>query len=396
MQTITTTDNGAASISKINSNFIAADTLGGTVVNYSDYASLQAAINDAATTKCNVWLPYNTVVPIPSTLYLMNNVRIIGNGSTLQWTGSAGSPMISNYTTGSLLFQSGMENIFLDTNTSNQPNVILDLHSPLECKFKDITYLNGSATLTVLQIRCDVAVLNWESNCNAAYNIFDNITGYYGTYAATCGYGVVLQGTASPYGFITLNEFKDFEFPDCRVMGYSLVQWCDDNVFTGVHRVELNANNAVGITFNSSSTPSVDVGVYNNPFSLFAPDIFGAYTGRLGVVINNCQSVIIENLFWTSSSWAYNTILVNNYAQNYWVKCVGYSNGVIGILTKGVDFDQGFGIGTGPWAGCDKAISFTNGTPPSGNPTTGGCLYASAGALYWKGSSGTVTKIANA
>jgi hypothetical protein len=36
------------------------------------------------------------------------------------------------------------------------------------------------------------------------------------------------------------------------------------------------------------------------------------------------------------------------------------------------------------------------GTAPTGNPSSGGTLYSEAGALKWRGSSGTVTTIANA
>lgn len=36
------------------------------------------------------------------------------------------------------------------------------------------------------------------------------------------------------------------------------------------------------------------------------------------------------------------------------------------------------------------------GTNPSSNPSNGGVMYASAGALYWRGSSGTITKVADA
>jgi hypothetical protein len=61
------------------------------------------------------------------------------------------------------------------------------------------------------------------------------------------------------------------------------------------------------------------------------------------------------------------------------------SGGSIGIGTT----DQ-FGTGV-------KVVGLANATTnPSTNPTGGGVLYADAGALKWRGSSGTVTTIANA
>ena len=43
-----------------------------------------------------------------------------------------------------------------------------------------------------------------------------------------------------------------------------------------------------------------------------------------------------------------------------------------------------------------STIHISNGTIPSANPTGGGVLYVEAGALKYRGSSGTVTTIANA
>lgn len=56
-----------------------------------------------------------------------------------------------------------------------------------------------------------------------------------------------------------------------------------------------------------------------------------------------------------------------------------------------------FGSTTGSFGGGDGVIGLANArTVPTTNPTGGGVLYASAGALYWRGSSGTVTLIAPA
>ena len=43
-----------------------------------------------------------------------------------------------------------------------------------------------------------------------------------------------------------------------------------------------------------------------------------------------------------------------------------------------------------------QVIFMANSVTPVSNPTRGGYLYVDNGALYWRGSSGTVTKIANA
>lgn len=60
-------------------------------------------------------------------------------------------------------------------------------------------------------------------------------------------------------------------------------------------------------------------------------------------------------------------------------------------------FDNGnFGLNTVDFGSGVKVIGIANGTAPSGTPTGGGVLYVEAGALKYKGTSGTVTTIANA
>jgi hypothetical protein len=51
---------------------------------------------------------------------------------------------------------------------------------------------------------------------------------------------------------------------------------------------------------------------------------------------------------------------------------------------------------TGATISGTNILSITNGTAPSANPTSGGFLYVEAGALKFRGSSGTITTIANA
>jgi hypothetical protein len=84
----------------------------------------------------------------------------------------------------------------------------------------------------------------------------------------------------------------------------------------------------------------------------------------------------------------------------------------IGTTTDGSDFylDSGAGVSGGldgnigllttsvaNWQAMEKGIFIANAvTVPTGNPTGGGFLYVEAGALKYRGSSGTVTTIANA
>ena len=52
--------------------------------------------------------------------------------------------------------------------------------------------------------------------------------------------------------------------------------------------------------------------------------------------------------------------------------------------------------GAGSYGSGSKVLFLTNATAPSSNPTGGGILYVESGALKYRGSSGTITTIANA
>jgi hypothetical protein len=63
------------------------------------------------------------------------------------------------------------------------------------------------------------------------------------------------------------------------------------------------------------------------------------------------------------------------------------------VLTMGANSNMGLG-GAGSWGtGAAKVISIANGTAPSTSPASMGQLYVEAGALKYRGSSGTVTTL---
>jgi hypothetical protein len=76
----------------------------------------------------------------------------------------------------------------------------------------------------------------------------------------------------------------------------------------------------------------------------------------------------------------------------------GQQSGTTFVETMRIDSSGNLGIGTTSFgASSVKVIGIGNATTvPTGNPTAGGVLYVEAGALKYRGSSGTVTTIANA
>jgi hypothetical protein len=68
----------------------------------------------------------------------------------------------------------------------------------------------------------------------------------------------------------------------------------------------------------------------------------------------------------------------------------------IGGVLKGDMANGNFGFNTTDYASGVNLLAIADATAPSGTPTGGGVLYVESGALKYKGSSGTVTTIANA
>ena len=74
---------------------------------------------------------------------------------------------------------------------------------------------------------------------------------------------------------------------------------------------------------------------------------------------------------------------------------IGFTNA--GSETVRIDTNGNLCLGTSSVGGGTKVLALGNvGTAPTGNPTSGGVLYVEGGALKYRGSSGTITTIANA
>jgi hypothetical protein len=69
----------------------------------------------------------------------------------------------------------------------------------------------------------------------------------------------------------------------------------------------------------------------------------------------------------------------------------------LNAITFGATRNIQFGSATQSFGGGEVVIGIRNATTvPTSNPTSGGVLYVEAGALKYRGSSGTITTIANA
>jgi hypothetical protein len=208
-----------------------------------------------------------------------NNVRLMGYGATLTWTGGATSQLTSP-TTG-VLINAGIEGITL--NCGATATKCIEWYSAFHCTISNVTVVSNSLTNIIHDLLTNTSgAVNAAGNRNVAYNYIENLY-----VQGSCGTGLRLTGLFSGSAIpATLNMWVNFEVQNAAVMGINFVQWCDSNFFAGITRIGLNiANNGVGVTFNSGS-PTSNVGVYSNNFDHLAVDTFAGFSGRVGIQMN--------------------------------------------------------------------------------------------------------------
>jgi hypothetical protein len=117
----------------------------------------------------------------------------------------------------------------------------------------------------------------------------------------------------------------------------------------------------------------------------------------LGIRVNNTHANLDfaqaggTNALMTGTTAGDGCVIVGNSATLH----IGRS-AVRGTLRVGSNVGIGAGAGDSAGGGVGVVFLANAGTNPSTNPTGGGVLYASGGALFWRGSSGTVKELAGA
>jgi hypothetical protein len=122
------------------------------------------------------------------------------------------------------------------------------------------------------------------------------------------------------------------------------------------------------------------------------------------IAANNTSSLrLVQNAVFNSSAWLYiATAAASRYEQDsgghYWLNAPSGTAGNAITFTQAMTLDTLgnllLGLTTAGTTAA-KTIQIANGTAPTAN-VTGGQLYVESGALKYRGSSGTVTTIANA
>lgn len=258
----------------------------------NDATAINAAITAANTAGGGiVYFPYGNYA-FSSGITLKSNVLLVSDAKAkLTWTGGASVAITSGTTT--LLQNAGILGLNIVSGTASK---VLELNSAIYCTFKDIKVTGNSATQYVIDLQCNGSgETNAWGNRNVAFNHFENII-----QDGTIGTGLRMQGDGPtggpPTAVVTLNTFLNICFAGVSVRGFDFAEWCDSNFFNGIAYAYLIANNAVGCEFNTAN-PTGNHGVYANNFDHLAVDSFGTYTGRVGLKLNFCKNIQIENFF---------------------------------------------------------------------------------------------------
>lgn len=189
---------------------------------------------------------------------------------------------------------------------------------------------------------------------------------------------------------------------------------------TAQSSVPLTAKGTSGQTGNlqewQDSTGAVKTAVASNGDLTGAAQLAGFRYGRFGSDITFDTQYALKVVPYLSStvgavirgvaSQTADLLLIQNSAAStlFRVTAAGAMQaasiqGSDGLTAMGITGSRNvsFATGTGSFGGGVGVINITNATTsPTSNPTGGGILYSEAGALKWRGSSGTVTTIAAA
>lgn len=246
--------------------------------NADNSTQIQNAVNAMSTSGGGVYVPTGAYSHA-SAITLKSNVMLWGaHGASFVWTGGT-TPQITTATTG-YIKEAGISGLNLTCGVASKA---IELYSPWRCTFSDITIASTSSTNILIDFLCNSSgTTNPDSNYNAVFCYVENIL-----QTGTCGTFIRLRGnTASGTSqVVTLNTFGSLNAISCAVRGIDFSQWCDSNYFDGVTRVNMTANNGVGVEWNSAS-PLANVGVYANNFDHLAVDTFAGPSGRVGFKMN--------------------------------------------------------------------------------------------------------------
>lgn len=218
---------------------------------------------------------------ISSTLVIKRGVNVVFlNDAKLIWTGST-SGIVMESDPADVPRNNRIYGLYIDVGASFAGQA-LRLHSAVGWYFDNLRFVMTGATSKVIVITADsTGGEGGGYNRNSGSHFFGpvQVEGQYGTLLETSGIAVGYDGNPQ---VVTLNTFSHLFGLDGQGIGINLKSWTDSNVWSGINRIGIEANGAIGLQHGDGSP-----GVYNNIFTSLQVDNFNSSTGRIAVQVGN-------------------------------------------------------------------------------------------------------------
>lgn len=298
-----TTDSGVA----VNAAMAAASAAGGGVVVVPPTASMNYALSTRLVGQSNVEL---RGVP----------------GVTFKWTGGTITQMLwTNPGAGLNVKLFHLTDLIFNTQNGNQVTALF-LQSWQYSRITNVKCICDS-TATGVRIEANVGT---DFNNNCQFNSIRDLR------VSTCSIALQLSGIngAGP----TDQWFFGFIADDIYQTGIRFVKFCDSNVFFGTRLSGTGVPNAnwAGVIANDSTTPAVDMQVYNEQFfGLFIDNSAGPASAR-AIVLNWQRHLHISALFTGVGQGSPGQTIQDNNSQSHWIELISGSGNEIAIFTKAV------------------------------------------------------------
>lgn len=234
-----------------------------------------------------------------------NSTFVLGEGASFIWTGANGGTIFQSSASTTLTNFAlagpypGGPTIFC-----NACGVALNLHSMQYSGFSNLNIYSTVATNTLWSVFANSSMGSGTPAANSFQNYFWDIT-QSGPAVGTVwsvggswnGSSVVNTFTGNNFHNINGGYYPGLGHGSINVCGFCIVSATDSNVVSGEFYFATGANNAVGVEFNSSTTPNSNVGVYNWNVQKLDVDCFSTFTGRVSLKINTAYHIVVGSLY---------------------------------------------------------------------------------------------------
>ena len=265
---------------------------------------------------------------INSTVILRTGVSLLMEPqSWLKWTGSAAGTAVESDPADVLRGCNHQINL----NTNGMTGKSIKLHSAYDCKFE--WRGDGIGTNTFLDVAADSAGGEngiWKRNhANCTHRV---------KHIGTVGRLIRMSGKSPTDSYdggpqvVTLCTFEDVQGWLQTIVAVDIVNWTDNNSFTGFTRLGADQNNAIGVWLNSGSE-TTDLGVYSNKFENLAVDTFGTYTNRIGIKFGPGKLNVVD-LFHQDPTAEGGEIVVLDSCISYYVRMKERATGRLVVSSR--------------------------------------------------------------